>query len=96
MLHGLDRLARLSKDGCEVYVQERRRFIGTVIQASSSDQRSLIALQEQIDHIRAVAGSPALATERIISLLSGLAETLKKNVALCQELANESDGTAEQ
>lgn len=66
----------------EAYVQERRHLLDSVIKASCSSRPSLVALQEQIDHIRAMSGSPAVALKEITRLLGDHVDALSNYVAL--------------
>lgn len=91
----LNALADLERNP-ELYVQERRRLLDSVINAGRSNRPSLEMLQEQIDHIRAVSGSPAMALKEIIRLLGDQADILSGYVEQWSEqFTNTADATGQ-
>lgn len=87
---------KLAIDDPQGYFRERERAIGAFIDAHPAAREKLLALQSQIDGLRATAGTPTRAVSGIASLMadhlnalsSHLTQLGQESVSLRKALAN--------
>lgn len=78
---------RLAKEDPQGFFRERERVIGAFIDEHPAAREKLVALQSQVDGLRATAGTPARALNGIASLLSDHLNALSSQL---EQLGEES------